>query len=69
MAGLLLTWSSLLLSLVLYHLHLQRGKSDALVQAALRLGAAQLILLETPAHAALKETVDVLRMNPLVHVS
>jgi 16S rRNA (cytosine967-C5)-methyltransferase len=35
---------------------------DQLVQAVLRLGAAQILFLDVPAHAAVKETVDVLRM-------
>jgi len=39
-------------------------QSEALIQAALRLGAAQLLFLDTPQHAAVKETVDILRMHP-----
>lgn len=40
-----------------------------MVQAALRLGAAQLLFLEIPPHAAVKETVDVLRMDPRIKIS
>lgn len=61
----LCTYSSLF-HIVVHH---QKHKQDALVHAALRIGAAQLLILDTPAHAALKETVDVLRMDPQINVS
>jgi 16S rRNA (cytosine967-C5)-methyltransferase len=41
----------------------RRTKEECLLQTVLAVGAAQLLFLETPAHAAVKETVDVLRMN------
>lgn len=41
----------------------KKGKHAALVQACLRVGAAQLLFLETPQHAALKETVEVLKQQ------
>ena len=40
-----------------------RGKHAPLVQAALRLGAAQLLFLDAPPHAAVKETVDLLKIK------
>ena len=40
-----------------------RGKHAPLVQAALRLGAAQLLFLDAPPHAAIKETVDLLKIK------
>ena len=43
--------------------------ADLLCDAALRIGAAQILFLDTPAFAAVKETVDVLRMHPSVKVS
>jgi 16S rRNA (cytosine967-C5)-methyltransferase len=36
---------------------------DKLVQAVLRVGAVQVLFLDVPSHAAVKETVDVLRMK------
>jgi len=39
----------------------KKGKHAALLQATLQIGAAQLLFLETPPHAAIKETVDVLK--------
>ena len=41
----------------------KKGKHAALVQACLRLGAAQLLFLDSPPHAAIKETVDILKMR------
>ena len=38
-----------------------KGKQGAIVQACLRIGTAQLLFLETPAFAAVKETVEVLK--------
>jgi 16S rRNA (cytosine967-C5)-methyltransferase len=38
-----------------------KGKQGAIVQACLRIGAAQLLFLDTPAFAAVKETIDVLK--------
>ena len=43
--------------------------SDKLCQAALRVGAAQILFLDTPPHAALQETVEVLRMHDRIKVS
>ena len=40
-----------------------RGKHAPLVQAALRLGAAQLLFLDASPHAAIKETVDLLKIK------
>jgi len=42
-----------------------RGKHAPLLQAALRLGAAQLLFLDAPPHAAIKETVDLLKIKRL----
>lgn len=42
---------------------------DRLCQAALRIGVAQLLFLDVAKHAALKETVEVLRMHPKIKVS
>lgn len=39
------------------------AKTDDFVEAVLRVGAAQLLFLHTPPHAAVKETVDVLRSS------
>lgn len=41
-----------------------KGKNSHLIQATLRAGVAQLVFLGTPAFAAAKETVQVLRMHP-----
>jgi hypothetical protein len=42
---------------------------DKLVEATLRIGAAQLLFLsDVPPYAVLKETVDVLRMHPKITV-
>lgn len=41
----------------------RRTKEEYLIQTVLAVGAAQLLFLDTPAHAAVKETVDVLRMD------
>ena len=38
-----------------------KGKQGAIVQACLRIGTAQLLFLDTPAFAAVKETIDVLK--------
>jgi 16S rRNA (cytosine967-C5)-methyltransferase len=38
-----------------------KGKHGGILQACLRVGAAQLLFLETPAFAAVKETIDVLK--------
>jgi len=43
--------------------------SDALCDAALRIGASQLLFLETPTYAAVSETVEILRMHPKIKVS
>ncbi|KAI2507997.1 methyltransferase [Fragilaria crotonensis] len=42
--------------------------SDMLVDVTLRLGIAQILFLNVPPHAAVKETVDVLRSTPSVKV-
>lgn len=42
----------------------KKGKHSHFVQATLRTGVAQLLFLETPPHAAIKETVQVLRLYP-----
>lgn len=39
------------------------NETDRLVQAVLRMGAVQLLFLAVPPHAAVKESVDVLRMS------
>ena len=39
------------------------GRHAAAARACLRLGAAQLLFLDSPAHAAVKETVDVFKMG------
>eukprot|EP00571_Detonula_confervacea_P005767 CAMPEP_0172327550 /NCGR_PEP_ID=MMETSP1058-20130122/59875_1 /TAXON_ID=83371 /ORGANISM="Detonula confervacea, Strain CCMP 353" /LENGTH=555 /DNA_ID=CAMNT_0013044629 /DNA_START=49 /DNA_END=1712 /DNA_ORIENTATION=- len=44
----------------------KKGKHSHAIQATLRTGVAQLLFLETPPHAAIKETVQVLRMKPPV---
>lgn len=41
----------------------KKSKHASLVQACLRLGAAQLLFLDSPSHAAIKETVDILKMR------
>jgi 16S rRNA (cytosine967-C5)-methyltransferase len=38
-----------------------RNRTDLYVEAALRIGVAQLLFLNKPAHAAVKETIDVLK--------
>jgi len=45
--------------------HGKRRIEDMWIDAALRLGAAQLLFLDVPHHAAVKETVEVLRSIPL----
>jgi transcription termination factor NusB len=40
-----------------------------LCQATLRIGAAQLLYLDTPSYAVLKETVEVLKMHPKIKVA
>lgn len=47
----------------------RKQKSDALVEACLRLGACQILFAEVPSYAAVKETVEVLRMIPFIKVS
>ena len=47
--------------------HHQRP-ADALCEAVLRVGAAQVLFLDVPAYAVLKETIDVLRMHPKIKV-
>jgi hypothetical protein len=47
---------------------LQKRKVDSFIQATLRMGAAQMLFLDTPSHAAVKETVDLLRMDPQMKV-
>lgn len=42
-----------------------KGKYGALLQACLRVGVTQLLFLETPAFAAVKETIDALKDNAL----
>lgn len=44
-------------------------KADQFVEAVLRIGATQLLFLNTPAHAAVKETVDVLRLSKDIKVT
>jgi 16S rRNA (cytosine967-C5)-methyltransferase len=44
------------------------NKVDLYIQAVLRIGAVQLLFLQTPAHAAVKESVDVLRLPKDFHV-
>ena len=46
--------------------HNQRP-DDLWIQAVLRIGAVQILFLQTPSHAAVKETVDLLRLAP-VHI-
>jgi transcription termination factor NusB len=41
----------------------RKGKHAARLQATLQIGVAQLLFLQTPPHAALKETVDTLRFR------
>ena len=45
------------------------GKNKHLIQATLRVGAAQLLFLKTPTFAAVKETVEVLRIHHKVTYS
>jgi 16S rRNA (cytosine967-C5)-methyltransferase len=44
------------------------GRIDLYVQAVLRVGAVQLLFLGVPPHAAVKETVDVLRLDRSIKV-
>jgi 16S rRNA (cytosine967-C5)-methyltransferase len=44
------------------------GRIDLYVQAVLRVGAVQLLFLGVPPHAAVKETVDVLRLDKSIKV-
>lgn len=44
----------------------KKGKHSHAIQATLRTGVAQLLFLQTPPHAAIKETVQSLRMKPPV---
>jgi transcription termination factor NusB len=46
----------------------QSRPQDMLVQACLRVGVAQLLFMDVPEYAVLKETVDVLRMHQSIHV-
>jgi transcription termination factor NusB len=46
----------------------RKGVDDLYVQACLRIGAAQLLFIDTPAYAAVKETIDVLRQDVNVKV-
>lgn len=46
----------------------QQRIDDQLVDAALRLGIAQILFLDVAMHAAVKETVDILRSTPSVKV-
>jgi 16S rRNA (cytosine967-C5)-methyltransferase len=41
---------------------------DRYIQAVLRIGAVQLLFLQTPAHAAVKESVDILRQPKDLHI-
>jgi len=43
--------------------------SDILANAALRIGATQILFLDTPIYAAVSETVESLRMHPKIKVS
>ena len=57
-------------SLLLFNVCQQnKRKFDHLVDACLRLGACQILFLDVAPHAAVKETVDVLRHTPGVKVS
>ena len=47
---------------------LRKKIDDQLVDATLRLGIAQILFLDVPVHAAVKETVDILRSTPSVKV-
>ena len=47
---------------------LRLSSADRFVQAVLRIGAVQLLFLGTPSHAAVKETVDLLRIPKELHV-
>lgn len=47
---------------------IQNYISDVLCQSVLRIGAAQLLFLDVPIYAAVKEMVDVLRSHPKVQV-
>ena len=46
----------------------RKKKDDLLVDATLRLGIAQMLFLDVPLHAAVKETVDILRSTPSIKV-
>ena len=46
-----------------------RRTDDLYVQACLRIGAAQLLFLDVPAYAAVKETIDILRQDKQIKVS
>jgi 16S rRNA (cytosine967-C5)-methyltransferase len=41
---------------------------DTFVNAVLRIGAVQILFLNTPSHAAVKETVDTLRLSKDIHI-
>ena len=43
--------------------------SDILADAALRIGATQILFMDTPVYAAVSETVESLRMHPKINVS
>lgn len=47
----------------------RKGEDDLYVHACLRIGAAQLLFLDTPAYAAVKETIDVIRQGLNVKIS
>ena len=59
------------LSLYLQHNHSyhQPRVSDLLTDAALRIGATQILFMDTPVYAAVSETVEVLRMHPKIKIS
>lgn len=46
----------------------RKGRDDLLVEACLRIGAAEILFLDTPPYAVCKETVNVLRQVPSIRV-
>ena len=44
-------------------------RAERLCEATLRIGAAQLLFMDTPPYAVLSETVEVLRMHPRIRIA
>lgn len=61
-------WQCIQFNSLFFH-KLQPRLSDILADAALRIGAVQILFMDTPVYAAVSETVESLRMHPKIKVS